>query len=437
MKLSKKIILSLLGSIFFIAIVNILSFYIFYSLFFQVYLKENSNTTESITREYVDKIIEKQALDEVDNMFSNIEIKFFELLDKNNGKIKLDNKENIDIIANYLAKAGVNIKYIEEVIPQNYLEKIINDLKDNKTPEYNFFKKLIFSILITNILAILLLILYIYLFSRKIISPIEKTTNLIKDLKIGKDFKYISYKTQDEIGFLVKAINELNVKLYIEGNIKTKLLGDISHELKTPITSIQCYVEGIKDGVIKLDDNVLNSIINEMQRLIKLVNTIMDYEKFENKELKLEKKQEDVRFITEQIIKQFKQKLKITSQKIQTSGVNKKLLTDKDSFTQIVQNIISNFIKYAGNNTILKIEFGVNFIIFKDNGVGINRQELPYIKEKFYQGTNKKTGNIDDRGIGVGLSIISKLVKSQNWTMEIESDENKGFEIKIITKTSH
>lgn len=437
MKLSKKIILSLLWSIFFIAIVNILSFYIFYSLFFQVYLKENSNTTESITREYVDKIIEKQALDEVDNMFSNIEIKFFELLDKNNWKIKLDNKENIDIIANYLAKAWVNIKYIEEVIPQNYLEKIINDLKDNKTPEYNFFKKLIFSILITNILAILLLILYIYLFSRKIISPIEKTTNLIKDLKIWKDFKYISYKTQDEIWFLVKAINELNVKLYIEWNIKTKLLWDISHELKTPITSIQCYVEGIKDWVIKLDDNVLNSIINEMQRLIKLVNTIMDYEKFENKELKLEKKQEDVRFITEQIIKQFKQKLKITSQKIQTSGVNKKLLTDKDSFTQIVQNIISNFIKYAWNNTILKIEFWVNFIIFKDNWVWINRQELPYIKEKFYQWTNKKTWNIDDRGIWVWLSIISKLVKSQNWTMEIESDENKWFEIKIITKTSH
>ncbi len=437
MKLSKKIILSLLWSIFFIAIINILSFYVFYSVFFKIYLKENSNTQESITREYVDKIIEKQALDEVDNMFSNIEIKFFELLDKNNWKIKLDNKENIDILANYLAKAWVNIKYIEEVIPQNYLEKIINDLKDNKTPEYNFFKKLILSILITNILAIFLLIIYIYLFSRKIISPIEKTTNLIKDLKIWKDFKYISYKAQDEIWFLVKAINELNVKLYIEWNIKTKLLWDISHELKTPITSIQCYVEWIKDWVIKLDDNVLNSIINEMQRLIKLVNTIMDYEKFENKELKLEKTLEDVRFITEQIIKQFKQKLKITSQKIQTSGINKKLLTNKDSFTQIVQNIISNFIKYAWNNTILKIEFWVNFIIFKDNWKWINRQELPYIKEKFYQWTNKKTWNIDDRWIWVWLSIISKLVKSQNWAMEIESDEDSWFEIKIITKTSH
>ena len=437
MKLSKKIILSLLWSIFFIAIINILSFYVFYSYFFQTYLKENSSTKESITREYVDKIIEKQALDEVDNMFSNIEIKFFELLDKNNWKIKLDSKENIDIIANYLAKAWVNIKYIEEVIPQNYLEKIINDLKDNKTPEYNFFKKLIFSILITNILAIFLLIIYIYLFSKKIISPIEKTTNLIKDLKIWKDFKYISYKAQDEIWFLVKAINELNVKLYIEWNIKTKLLWDISHELKTPITSIQCYVEWIKDWVIKLDDNILNSIINEMQRLIKLVNTIMDYEKFENKELKLEKNLEDIRFITEQIIKQFKQKLKITSQKIQTSGVNKKLLTNKDSFTQIVQNIISNFIKYAWDNTILKIEFWVNFIVFKDNWKWINRQELPYIKEKFYQWTNKKTWNIDDRWIWVWLSIISKLVKSQNWSMEIESDENSWFEIKIITKTSH
>jgi signal transduction histidine kinase len=99
--------------------------------------------------------------------------------------------------------------------------------------------------------------------------------------------------------------------------------------------------------VIKLDNTTLNSIINEMQRLVKLVNKIMEFEKYENKELNLNLKEEDVKFITEQVIKQFKQKLKKTNQKIITSGPNKKIITDKDSFIQIVQNIISNFIKYA------------------------------------------------------------------------------------------
>ncbi len=437
MTLSRKIIFSLLWSIFFIAIINIVSFYFFYSLFLKLYLGENIKAKDEITRDYIDQIIEKQALDEIDNIFNDIEIQFFELLEKNEWRIKLDTKENIDILVNYLSKAWVSIKYIEEIIPQNYLEKILEDVKDEKTPEYIFFNRLVKAIFITNVFAICILIIFIFIFSKKIISPIEKTTSLIKDLKLGKDFRIINYSKKDEIWLLVNAINGLNIKLNIWENIRNKLLADISHELKTPITAIQCYVEWIKDNVIKLDDKILNSIIDEMQRLVKLVNTIMEFEKFESKKIDINIQSEDVRFITEQVIKQFRQKLKNTHQKIITSGLDKKILTDKDSFIQIVQNIISNFIKYAGKWSILRIEFWVNFIKFSDNGKWIPKTELPYIKEKFYQGRQEKTWNIDDRWIWVGLSIIDKIVKALSWELEINSEEWKWFEIKIITKTSH
>ena len=83
----------------------------------------------------------------------------------------------------------------------------------------------------------------------------------------------------------------------------------------------------------------------------------MAFEKYENQEITLILESVDIRFVTEQVIKQFKQKLKITNQKIITSGLDKKVTVDKDSFIQLVQNIISNFIKYAGNKTTLKIEF--------------------------------------------------------------------------------
>lgn len=437
MTLSRKIILSLLWSIFFIAIINVLSFYFFYSLFLKIYLAETIQTKEEITIDYVNKIIEKQALDEVDSIFNDIELQFFELLEKNKGKIKLDKKENIDIVVNYLSKAWVSIKYIEEIIPQNYIEKILEDVKDEKTPEYLFFNRLIKAIFITNIIAISILIVFLLLLSRKIILPIEKTTTLIKNLKLWKDFRVINYSKKDEIWLLVNAINWLNIKLNIWENIRNKLLADISHELKTPITAIQCYVEWIKDWVIKLDDRILNSIIDEMQRLVKLVNKIMEFEKFESEKIKLNIQNEDVRFITEQVIKQFKQKLKITNQKIVTSGLDKKILTDKDSFIQIVQNIISNFIKYAWKNTTLKIEFWVNFIRFYDNWKWVSKSELPYIREKFYQGRQERTWNIDDRWIWVWLSIIEKIIKALNWDIEINSEEWNGFEIKIITKTSH
>jgi hypothetical protein len=79
------------------------------------------------------------------------------------------------------------------------LEKILEDVKDEKTPEYIFFNRLVKAIFITNVFAICILIVFIFIFSKKIISPIEKTTSLIKDLKLGKDFRIINYSKKDEI----------------------------------------------------------------------------------------------------------------------------------------------------------------------------------------------------------------------------------------------
>lgn len=437
MSLSRKIILSLIGSIVFIAMINIASFYLYSKIFLKMYLVDTVQTKEEISKDYIDTIIEKQAIDEVDNVFNNIEIQFYELLDKNKWKIKLDTKENIDLVVNYLIKVGVQMKYIEQIIPQNYLGKIIEDIQDAKSPEYIFFHRLIQAIFITNIFAFSVLILFIFLFTKRILQPIEKTTHIIKELKLWKDFRVIPYHKKDEIWLLVNAINGLNIKLNIWENIRNKLLADISHELKTPITAIQCYIEWLKDETIKLNPQVLDSIIYEMQRLVKLVNTIMEFEKFENKKIELDKKPHDVRFLTQQIINQFKQKLKNTSQKITTSGLHKKVELDKDTYTQIVQNIISNFIKYAWPRTLLNIEFWSNFIKFQDNGGWISKQELPYIKEKFYQGKQPKTWDIDERGIGIWLSVIEKIVRAHGWDIEISSEENNWFCIKIITKTSH
>lgn len=437
MSLNKKIILSLLWSIFFIAILNIVGFYFAYSFYLKWYIDKKNLSKQEITIDYINKVIEKQTIDEVDNIFNDIELQLFEIIWKNNWKIPLDKQENIDIVINYLTKAWVTPKYIEELIPENYFEKIISNIKNKNSPEYAFYKNIVNLMLIVNIVWIFLLIIAIFLFSKIIISPIKQTAEKIRNLKLWKDFQVIKYEKADEIWLLVNAINGLNTKLNIQDNIRNRMLADISHELKTPITSIQCYLEWIKDEVIKLDDKTLNWILNEMQRLIKLVNLIMEYENFENWTLKLSLKEEDVKFITENVINQFRQKLKINNQKIITSWNDKKLLTDKDSYIQIVQNIIWNFIKYAWVWTTLKIDFWINYIKFSDNWKWIKKNEIPYITEKFYQWTNKKVWSIDDRWIWVWFSVINKIIENLNWDMEINSDEWKWFEIKIITKTSH
>jgi len=115
---------------------------------------------------------------------------------------------------------------------------------------------------------------------------------------------------------LINAINGLNKRLSVQENIRTRLLADISHELKTPITSIQCYLEGISDGVIKLDGKTLPSITEEMKRLINLVNKIMDYEKFDNKNLEANLQEENVSDILKLVVETHKKRLKENHQRI-------------------------------------------------------------------------------------------------------------------------
>jgi len=212
----------------------------------------------------------------------------------------------------------------------------------------------------------------------------------------------IVYEKKDEIGLLINSINNLNEKLHVQETIRSRLLADISHELKTPITSIQCYLEGIADGVIAVNQKNLDAITGEMSRLIELVNTIMEYEKFENKKLKLNTTVEDIPEILEEVIQTHISRLQENKQTIQLDG-NETLFLDIDVslFKQLVHNIIGNFLKYAGSDTILTITILKNTLEFRDNGNGVKKEKVPFLKEKFYQGKEEKTGKINERGIGV------------------------------------
>lgn len=432
MNLSRKFIIIIVSSILFIAIVNVGAFYFFYNSYIKIYLAEKIKYRDEISIDYINDIIEKQTIDDIDNIFSDVEIEFFELLGNNEGKIPLNKEENRDVIINYLIKSWVTPKYIEEILPTNNFQKVLDSLKNKNSPEYNFLTKLTWSIVIINILSIVWIIIIIFLFTKKTILPIKEVTNQIKNLNFWKANQEISYNKKDEIGLLINAINGLNKRLSVQENIRTRLLADISHELKTPITSIQCYLEWISDGVIKLDGKTLPSLTEEMKRLINLVNKIMDYEKFDNKKLEVNLQEENVSDILKLIVETHKKRLKENHQRIKITGENIIIPIDKDLFKQLAHNLIGNFLKYAWKESLLTINITKKYIDFSDNGAGVKQSEIPYLMEKFYQWNIEKTGNIEERGIGIGLSIVWKILDVHNWKYQIKSDEKKGFSFKII-----
>ncbi|MDP2090963.1 MAG: HAMP domain-containing sensor histidine kinase [Candidatus Gracilibacteria bacterium] len=439
MTLARKFIISLILSITFIASINILAFYFFYSTNLKTYISEKIKSRDAITIEYINEVIEKQTVDDIDSIFTDTEIEFFELLENNNGKIPLTKQKNIDIVINYLVKSGISSKYIEEIVPTDNFGKVLEALRNKESLEYKFVNKMAISILFTNIVSISIIIFGLLIFIRNTILPIKEATENIKNAVDSKDIigndntTEIEYHNKkDEIGLLITAINSLNKSLNMQAEIRSRLLADISHELKTPITSIQCYLEGIMDGVIKLNEKNLKSITDEMKRLITLVNRIMDFEKSDKEKLNLDKSNINISEITKQIVETHKKRLKENKQRIKVSGdENQLILADSNLFKQVVHNIIGNFLKYAGKDTLLNINITKKYIDFIDNGQGIKSSELPFLTEKFYQGNIEKTGDISSRGIGVGLSITSKIILAHGWKYEIKSDKGKGFSFKI------
>ena len=434
MRISRKIAFVFFVSIGSMAILNIIAFYTLYSLNITRYLSEKIDSRQEITLEYVNSLVERQTLDELEQIFSESELEFFELLDTSWGVIALDNDRNINIVIDFLVKSGISPRYLEEIIPENNLEKVLASLRDTESPEALFVHRLVWGLIITNIFFLTIIWVWVYMVSQKTIRPLQKVTKTLTNYKLGERFEPIEYGKNDEIGLLIQAINTLNRKLSLQDSIRTRLIADISHELKTPITSIQCYLEWISDGVIQLDPKVLDTLSGEMKRLTKLVNMILEYQKFESRSEIVEKISFSPHRVIEDIILHTQKKLEKNKQKVYIVwSEHIELYAEKDLFIQLVYNIIGNFIKYAGKNTELYIELQAQKIIFRDNGKGISKHELPYVFEKFYQGKKEKTGNAENRGIGVGLSMVKKICELHNWKITLESDTLKGFILIIET----
>lgn len=441
MLLTKKFIIWTILSIFIIALTNIIAFYIFYSFYIKLYLFEKAKAKESVTIEYINESIKKQKIDEIDSIFSTSVLEFFELLETNNWKIPLDKEENIDIVTNYLIKSWLTPKYIEEIIPTDNFKKVLEAISKKDSPESLFLNRFLYSILIVNLFTILTIILILIIFVKKTLSPINIATEKIKKLNknislnnFSKEYEIIEYKNKkDEIWLLVNSINNLNKKLSFQNEIRTRLLADISHELKTPITSIQCYLEWISDWIIELNQKNLNSISFEMKRLINLVNKIMDFENFDRKEMELKISEFEIVELLKNISETHKKRLNDNKQRIKISGENSlNLKADKELFMQLCHNLIWNFLKYSGKNSQLNIIVNRKFIDFSDNGKWIKASEIPFLVEKFYQGNIEKTWDAEDRGIWVWLSIVSKIIFSHSWRYEIKTDSWKWFSFKIF-----
>lgn len=282
-------------------------------------------------------------------------------------------------------------------------------------------------VLITIFIAILI--------SNNISKPVEVVSNMANLIGDGDYDNKIDYDSNIvEIDVLIKSINNLSAKLEEQENLRKRLTTDISHELRTPLTSIQTHLEAMIDGIWEPDTERLNSVNEEVIRLTNLVNQLQNLAKFDSEKSKLNLAKVNVKNLIMNVVYNNQGKALEKNINIECDLESIDSYLDKDKISQVIVNLLSNAIRYTNNggkifissykeNNNLKIQF-------KDNGIGIPKENIKYIFERFYRVDESRSKNTG--GIGVGLTIVKSIIDLHQGTIEVRSELNKGSEFIVI-----
>ncbi|KMY52562.1 hypothetical protein AC623_20540 [Bacillus sp. FJAT-27231] len=289
--------------------------------------------------------------------------------------------------------------------------------------------------LILSVIGALILALgFTYFLSKKLSSPLigmEKITRRIAKGDLNVNIEKVS---EDEVGSLAQAINDLAVELKDYRTNRSEFLANISHELRTPISYLSGYASVIRNGLYeneKEKEDYLKIIENESSRLVILINDLFELSKMEENRIELYKEWIDVEELIEGILSRVKLKAKEKSLALNYSSKNKMpmLLSDGMRLEQVITNLVENAIRYTNQGYIQINSWSKKdnvYISIKDTGAGIPEKDLPLIFDRFYR--VEKSRSREMGGTGLGLAIVREIVKMLGGNIEVNSKVGKGTE---------
>lgn len=332
-------------------------------------------------------------------------------------------------------ETGDDVIYVG--MPLMYNEKIsgIILLFSPVTELNSILSEVVYTMIAIIVISVLLCTLAILKISIRISEPIVNISEHAKQIGKGEEVPDIEIKSQDEIGKLANSFNEMKKELKVAEQMRREIVANVSHELRTPLTSIIGFIKGILDGVISKEDEkkYLSIAYEEANRLKDLTRDIVEVAKLESGNTKLNKEKfcindliSDVYIELETLVKE-KNLDFIYDEKDENIEIN----ADKSRIKQVLINIINNAIKYTNEGYIkitLEKENKYSKITIEDTGIGIRKDKIEYLFNKFY--TANEYGNATN-GAGLGLNIAKNIIDMHNGTIKIESEEKKGTSVVI------
>ena len=324
---------------------------------------------------------------------------------------------------------------------------IVTDVS-NMIPEVEeFFVDMVFGIIIVLILTAALLIFWIY---RAIMRPLGKMQVAAKNIRDGNlDFE-LEAESEDELGSLCRDLEQMRCRLKDNAEEKIKfdrenkeLISNISHDLKTPVTAIKGYAEGIMDGVADTPEKMeryIRTIYNKANEMDTLINELTLYTKIDTNRIPYNFNTLSVNAYFDDCVEDLS--IDLESKNVEFGYFNYvegsvKVIADAEQIKRVIHNIVNNSLKYMDKpkgKINLRVKDVGDFIQveLEDNGKGIAAKDLPNIFDRFYR--TDASRNSSKGGSGIGLSIVKKIIEEHGGKIWATSREETGTTMYFVLR---
>lgn len=289
------------------------------------------------------------------------------------------------------------------------------------------------SYIMLVILFLLSLIILIF-FTEMVYLPLRKITEATEQYASGNMHYEFQVDSEDEIGYLAASLSYMASEIARAEDDQKKFVANVSHDFRSPLTSIKGYLEAMLDGTIppEMHEKYLNIVLNETDRLHKLTTSLLALNNLNTKGMLLDRTNFELNRIIRNTAASFEGtcRRKMLGIELVLTGDTMYVNADMGKIQQVLYNLLDNAIKFSHHDSVIKIETNIKnnkvFVSVRDSGIGIPKEDLKLIWDRFYKSDSSR--GKDKKGTGLGLSITKEIIHAHGEHINVISTQGVGSE---------
>lgn len=283
-----------------------------------------------------------------------------------------------------------------------------------------------------------------YVTAKYVALPLMRMNRAAKVIANGNFEERVDVTSSDELGELAQSFNHMAESLQTHEKVQKDFIANISHDLRSPLTSMQGFLTAMLDGTIPPEkrEHYLKIVLEETERLSRMTQSIVELSRAQSSAILLDESDfelnELIRWNIEMLEPQLEEK------NVQIHGIYEAEQTmvhgDRDKISRVLQNLLGNAAKFSPQNGIIEVETTLDkkkvLVSVKDQGPGISEEDQKYVFDRFFK--TDTTRNMDKTGSGIGLAIVREFLQAHGETITVKSEKGRGatfvFSLKLAKK---